>query len=367
MECSTWFSELPDDLKEEALSYLPAESFCRYRGVCKEWNALISSTKFVTNDWLAAPPNRKPWLVFCQDPNLLSCMAYNFFTNTWKRFSFDFLKNGYELWIHGSAAGLFLTSGSISAYTVSNPLTRKSLELPRINTFTTIKAMTIVAVEGQGHNGETYKVIAVTMLGNEQRVEIYDSCLKSWTTAGHLPRNLWFFQARIVISEDFLYYHGIEVDSFTRCIVAFSVQNGTSIFVPLPLHLQGESYNNRCDVLFTCGSRVLLGTSKPDVIIIWELEKPRLGLNNLEVREIARMPPSVLEDLKRKEGSSFDSFKFSFEGMRDMVYIRNVNEVLVYNLSTNIWKWLPRRSDRGPNLDFIPDIFTFEPRPDMKV
>jgi hypothetical protein len=92
-----------------------------------------------------------------------------------------------------------------------------------------------------------------------------------------------------------------------------------------------------------------------------------LGLNNLEVREIARMPQYFLEDLKRKEGSNFESFKFGFEGMRDMVYIRNVNEVLVYNLSTNIWKWLPRRPNRGPYLDFIPNILTFEPRPDMKV
>jgi hypothetical protein len=382
MECSTWWSQLPDDLKENTLAWLPVESLCRYRCLCKEWNALISSTKFITKDWVAAPPNNKPWLVLCHRWRLL-CMGYCFFTNTWKRFSLAFLREKYDfsdIWIHGSAAGLVLAStwvhGPIRTHSLSNPLTGTSLELPRINDSTLFQAMTIVAGERQGHNGETYKVIAVAESGNAQRVEIYDSCLKSWSTAGQLPQNMRILhtaldKVRIVISEDFLYCKGWQREvRFRYGIIAFSVQNGTSIFMRLPL--EDVPDRNRRDVLFSCGSRVLLGTCiryrGVEDIIISELQKPALTSNFLEGREIARIPPSILEDFDIKEDMVFGSLMFDFEATRDLVCITygRANEVLVYNLSENTWRWLQRRPMDKQWL-YVPYAFVFEPRLDMKV
>lgn len=137
------------------MAWLPAEILCRDCGVCKEWNALFTSTQFITNDWLSAPPNKKPWLLLFHDCDSLNCMAYCFFTDTWKRLSLAFLKNQYTaaaFWVDASAAGLFL--GTIVSFNprgyyewkliVCNPLTGKSIELPRIED-SVIRAMTMVA------------------------------------------------------------------------------------------------------------------------------------------------------------------------------------------------------------------------------
>jgi len=185
---------LPNDLKGESVAWLPVENLCRYCCVCEEWNTLFLSRKFICDDWVAAPPNKKSWLVLWNDISL-NFMAYCFFTNTSKKFSFAFLQEKYDveaLENHRSAASLFLLSivslkHTVFRHIVSNPLTATSFELPRIND-RAIWGMTIVAAEGEGHNGETYKVIAIT--GNEQRVQIYDSVLNMWSTAGHVRNNL---------------------------------------------------------------------------------------------------------------------------------------------------------------------------------
>lgn len=105
-EWSELWYELPNNFKENVLAWLPAEILCRYRSVCKEWNALLSSTEFIYSDWVAAPPNNKPCLVFFQDFHPFNCMLYCFFTYTWKRLSFAFLEGQYDtnrLQVHGSA------------------------------------------------------------------------------------------------------------------------------------------------------------------------------------------------------------------------------------------------------------------------
>jgi hypothetical protein len=140
----------------------------------------------------------------------------------------------------------------------------------------------------------------------------------------------------------------------------------------MPLPLEDVPDRNRRDVLFSCGSRVLLGTCiryrGVEDIIISELQKPTLTSNFLEGREIARIPPSILEDFDIKEDMVFGSLMFDFEATRDLVCITygRANEVLVYNLSENTWRWLQRRPMDKQWL-YVPYAFAFEPRLDMKV
>ena len=86
---STGWNELPEDISQEILALLPVESLCRSRSVCKEWNVLFSSSKFITNRWAEAPPNKKPWLFLCResDEGPVNSSAYCFFTRTWKNCS----------------------------------------------------------------------------------------------------------------------------------------------------------------------------------------------------------------------------------------------------------------------------------------
>jgi hypothetical protein len=83
--------------KRECVGMVSSQKHKQYFVMCKEWNALLSSTKFITNDWAATPPNNKPWLVLHYPGIPLTCMDYCFFTNTWKRFPLAFLEEKYRV------------------------------------------------------------------------------------------------------------------------------------------------------------------------------------------------------------------------------------------------------------------------------
>jgi predicted membrane metal-binding protein len=109
-----------------------------------------------------------------------------------------------------------------------------------------------------------------------------------------------------------------------------------------------------------------------DGIIIWEVGKP--GSNNPEFREITRTPPSLWEDFRRKEDIPPGILRlngFDFQGISDLVCITyaKVKQVLVYNLSENIWRWFGRREiEEHERTDSEnPLISTFQPRLHMKV
>ena len=153
---STGWNELPEDISQEILALLPVESLCRSRSVCKEWNVLFSSSKFITNRWAEAPPNKKPWLFLSRDSDEgpVNSSAYCFFTRTWKNCSsLSFISKRseyakYGAFYRGSAQGMFLvdvySDGPRRNY-VCNPLTRVFLKLPSQSSIGYILTRDIVA------------------------------------------------------------------------------------------------------------------------------------------------------------------------------------------------------------------------------
>ena len=113
---STGQNEFPEDISQEILALLLVESLCRSRSVCKEWNILFSSSKFITNRWDEAPPNKNPWLFLCRDSDEgpMDSSTYCFFTRTWKNCSsFSFISRRseyakYKALYCGLAQGMFL-------------------------------------------------------------------------------------------------------------------------------------------------------------------------------------------------------------------------------------------------------------------
>jgi hypothetical protein len=100
-------------------------------------------------------------------------------------------------------------------------------------------------------------------------VEIYDSSLKSWRTAGHLEDNMegdeyWvqdnlegnesWEQNPMVFGSDCFFY--CMTTRRRRGIVGFSMREGISIFAALPELHDGQivTYSH----LLTCGSRILI-------------------------------------------------------------------------------------------------------------
>jgi len=379
-ECSAsaaW-SELPEDTREEVLAFLPLDCLCRSRSVCKEWNALLSSTKFITNKWAEAPLNKKPWLVLCKENNQrgssMDCSRYCFFTRTWKNcISFSFLPRGDEkVQYFGSAQGLFLVDIPHGRNTVCNPLTRTFLQLPPMPSIKILMTRGIVGwkVDDQ----ETYKVVAVGLSHSNDvlQVEIYDSSEKSWGVVRYLPESLDKFDLSqgIVFCDDFFYWIGLDREAGMG-VLGFSILEGTSTFIPFPELANG---NTIWPKLLICRSRILLagGIGLRRVwsmsmnmytmfeimeVILWEFQKDS---SSSSWKEIARMPPSLCEVFQRRSFHSFECV-----GVEDCVCFTSYRcmDFAVYNLNEETWSWLPT-IDAG---DGYPRVMAFKPRPDMKV
>jgi hypothetical protein len=380
------FPALPDDLKHKVLVWLPVECICRFRCVCKEWNALLSSTKFVTSKWGEAPSNSLPWLVVqnaqSKTPN---CLLYCFFTQRWKKsssISLSFLKEK-EIHIdcHGSASGLFLL-GNFPRFVVANPLTREFLKLPPISSISSVRAVGIM--EGEDGSRETYKVVAVGRPRDQKgdMVEIYDSSDKSWSIAGRMPEDVWLVRARMGMEMVFCdgAFYCLTIVNGGWGIMGFNIRKGIFVSAPLP---EMAKKKHIFPFLLTCGSRVLVTGGKVkdeegllQEVVIWEFEKPKANdcssSSSSWWKEIARMPPSLCEDVNRTLydiDSAMDCPFMSCIGVGDCAcFILNgcirVMEVVSYSVSEKTWSRLPSCS---LDKEGYVRVMAFGPRPDMKV
>jgi hypothetical protein len=399
--------ELPEHLIDEILSWLPLQSLCRFRSVCQQWDALISSTKFITTKWAEKPPNRKPWLVvqwqvlqerrerrlggFASESKMSSSLAHCFFTRIWKKtssISLSFLLQRelhakYPIHCYGSAAGLFLV-GTAFAFVVSNPLTRTSLQLPPLSSIRHIFAINIVG--GEGDNRDTYKVVAVgkSSSGNAHVVEVYNSTEKSWRIAGHLPEDVRALGTGMGKGMDMVFCRGsfyyLTVINGEWDIKGFSIREGTSVSAPLP---DVANQKGICPYLLACESRVLVtvgivedGKELLQDVIIWEFEMAKVDSPSSPWKEIARMSPSLCERVNRclyLVNSPFICPFMCCVGVGDCTcFIINGGlraiEVVVYSASEDTWSWLPSCSlDDSDNDIWAGYVMAFEPRPDMKV
>lgn len=383
---------LPEDLIVEILVWLPVESLCRFRSVSKKCNALLTSSQFITSKWAEKPGNRKPWLLV-QDVGRrpLHCLAFFFFTGTWRNtpcisFPSFVAPNGNVKFVtfYGSGAGLFLHTIDLHpclSFVVSNPLTRTSLKLTPISSITVLSVGGIV--EGEGDSRGTYKVVVVGEDSHEAGiVEIYDSAFKSWRIAGHLPHDVHIDKKDLVFCAGSFYCFADIHDQ--SGILGFSIQQGTSIFAPLP-EMADSDYMS--PYLLTYGSWVLVAgyifghTEELLQVIIWEFDKAKVNSSSSTSsssswwKEIARMPPSLSEDFKR---ISMDCSKwcigvgdctcFIVSGHRKRKF-RKVTEVVVYSVTENTWSWLPSRpvDTTASTSECFELAMAFEPRLDMKV
>lgn len=395
----TEWCELTEDLKKEVLARLPLESLCKFRSVCKQWNVLLSSTKFITGRWAEAPLNSKPWLIVCNEHVIPPiCLSYCFVTQTWKiprciSLSFLTADNAINmsrsgLSYHGSAAGLILADIPARHTIVCNPLTRKFVHLPPTRYITDVMARGITVDE---YSPESYKVVTVGVSGTVKIVEIYDSFHKSWSFGGKLPWGLVINNRSggIVFCDGFFYC----MTQIPVGVMAFSMRDGASILEPLPLP-NNENKNTviKWPHLLTCGSRVLVaggtavgGGHRLDGVIIWEYQYHKTGSDSSPWKEIARMPESMFSIL-------FDQRRLWIEsvGVGNYVCLKAFPrngcgsfEVVVYNLNSSpeteeSWSWLPKwpiataEHLEGTAFQLEGTAFqlkgmAFQPRPDMKV
>lgn len=173
--------------------------------------------------------------------------------------------------------------------------------------------------------------------------------------------------------------------------MGFNMGEGT--FISGPFLPEMDKFKNRTSPqLLTCGSRILVtwgilkdgGNLRGKIlqeVVIWEFEEVKVDSSSsssspFSWKEIAKMPPSMCEDLNRNfplhQINSLSKCVAVGDCVCFILYkVTEVMEVVVYNLSEKQWSWLPSCSLGGDNAmarqAAYATVMAFEPRPDIKV
>ncbi|KAH9303817.1 hypothetical protein KI387_008221, partial [Taxus chinensis] len=364
--------EMPEHyIMELVLSWLPMESVHNFCSVSKEMNDMLNSSRFVSL-W-ATHSNKNPFLVLCTKQPLKHCnVAYSFSTHTW--FKFPKPPNTLTVYYRGSAAGLVLlemSSNNVGIHEtglcVCNPLTRTLLKLPPIRK-PTVEMAWIVG----GKDRESYKVVAWE---NDQMIQIYDSCTRSWSDGDELPCQVFDMNLHrdMVASKGIIFF----MKGHRRGVYCIKEEAPLEVsLVQLPEAVQDEK-RSWCRMV-SCGSRTILAGSPvgkirngPYVlkdVVIWELG------DDYSWKNIASMPRDLLDDFRPC------SFRCDCVGVGDNVCFVNqtlnqmVVEVVVCNVRDGRWEWIcsyrrPHELNAWPEPkpDWIGEIVAFEARPDIKL
>lgn len=377
---STLWSELPEDLVEMTMEFLPLECLFRFRAVCNGWKEILCSNRLSAIGKAVA--KKQPWLVLCMPMNTeMGFLVYSFFTQTWRTLSLSFLPEVWTVNSRGSAAGLLLLdipnadSNSINANSneslycrcVCNPLTKTFFRLPAMLFISVVVARAIVPVEIK----KSYKVVVVgkCVSSNTMIVEVYNSETKCWKVAGNLPASsLESRNEHIVIcNAGFVFCMAASGDS----IVVYDTEDESWETLAMPMPMMAVT-NNVWPRLIACGASLfMVKLMKRDhvlrEVIMWELfPLSCTDSKSCKWREIGRMPESVCAELQRMSCSGW----IDCVGVGDYMCFRahTTVDVVVYSHSRRSWEWLPKcpctHTDcynsrlRG---------LALEPRPDMEV
>jgi hypothetical protein len=142
---------------------------------------------------------------------------------------------------------------------VCNPFTGRTKSIRAPDSSTSILSQGIVATECDD-NRQTYKVVAVCQVPGGvqgagkhdtliQSVKIYDSSVKSWTTARYVPDMVSKTGLRMLFSDRYFYCKVIL--SECRGIFGLRMKNDSSLFAPLTYLVNGIMFHHLCKTLQT--------------------------------------------------------------------------------------------------------------------
>lgn len=189
LDATIWMN-LPDEILEHILRFLPFPNLFRFAAVCSQWRAICRSphlrlTRPLTNSW----PSYCPVRYSQSHPGTLQWSAFSIATNKWQDMPQIALPRSSGKSILTGAGGLLVIyrPGTI---VVVNPVTGQRRELPAtIQKWSRPDVLHLIAEPEGG-----YKII---LAGTEaysarkpQPTEVYDSVTESWTITGSLPTDL---------------------------------------------------------------------------------------------------------------------------------------------------------------------------------
>ncbi|KAL7121475.1 hypothetical protein ACP275_02G184400 [Erythranthe tilingii] len=360
---------LPNDLLEKILANLPIASIFRASSVCKRWNEIVTSKRFIFYSSNASP--HKPWYFMFTSSDEPVGYAYDPILRKWYNIDLPCIETSN--WFIASSYGLvcFMDRDTTSRQLyICNPITRlcKRVDNPPGPNSSDYTALAVYVDRGtREYNISIVKSRQVpdNFVQWDLTVHLYNSKSAAWITL--LTENLtgWRGGDESVICDGVLYFliyptggggphnqHGvITYDLKKRDPHGLLMRS----FVPVPCSLTcGRLMNMRENLLMVGG---IGKRDRPDIIKgigVWTLE-------GREWREISRMPHKFFQGF----GELDDVFASS--GSDEVVYIQSYGApaLLVFDVRHKVWKW----SGKCPVTKRFPlQLFTgfcFEPRLDV--
>lgn len=339
------WSQLPEDLVDRILAWLPVASFLRLRRVCRKWSTIMHLPSFL--EVCASVPTTNPYFIKisnCEYSRLLS--SYNPMLNKWHNIPIGFLPShvGFPV---ASAGGLLCFINKFHGYVddfcslyMCNPLSKNWKELPAMP----CKQRPILVSMVAERLPFKYQIIVAGLL----TTEVYDSISGSWRRVGCLPRGE-------EVSRNIAFCNGnlycLTPRWYNCTLLAYNLQQEVWAKVKtgrLPGYCQFRN-------LVGCkGSIVIVGKSVRHQVLcvcIWLLEQ-----KTMKWREVGRMPQQMSDHFL---GRPSESFYCTAHG--DLIFLTrdNCEMGLLFDILQKSWRWV----SGCPNLEG----FAFEPRLDAIV
>lgn len=362
---SLW-KELPDELLEHVLAFLPFIDLFRHSTVCKRWQSLIDCPQFqhARAESSALWPSYSPirYNDKMSENGEFHWSGYSTRTNKWQQMpplSLPCL-TGKKVWAGAGGLLCFYNREKMGRLVVCNPVTRNWRELPAMNQKWRWPCVTHMIVDP---STKAYKII---MAGTEayprssssnrsRNTEVYSSILDKWECMGSLPADLYLDTQDAALHNGILYCTAQKAYAPTSdallaydALVAYDVTRGvwTEISSELP---DSTSYQTP----LICGDRVMM------VVAPLDDDGPVGSFYILhEVTKRWNLVTSMPESMHRSLGFWGVC---GAEGNKIYVVGETSRLVVVYDVLKNSWKELPYNKTESKfhlltPISFQPDV-----------
>ncbi|GLJ50519.1 hypothetical protein SUGI_1076350 [Cryptomeria japonica] len=195
-----------------------------------------------------------------------------------------------------------------------------------------VSRITAKTILPAGNKMEEYTVMVVGMSSTGTvLIEAYNSTSKAWKVAGTFPDV-------VLRSENMLFFKGMIASGG---IMAYNIKQGIISIMGMPT---AEANNSRARLVSCKRGVFVVGAIEKNHclkgVIVWELVFQKKEKRDYKWKEVGKMPSSVFEEFRRSSNSNW----FECVGVGDKICFRAKEsiEILVHDLSTSSWNWLPK-------------------------
>ncbi|KAG0586290.1 hypothetical protein KC19_2G079400 [Ceratodon purpureus] len=266
----TIWRNLPDEIHEHILAFLPFPTLFRCATVCKQWRNIAHGTHLRLTR--AAPTTAAPWPAYCPvrytqtETGALHWSGFSLATNKWQPLPQLPLPSSPGKSIITGSGGLLVVYKPNSIF-VCNPVTGQRRELPPTNQKWLRPDILHMIVN---ELTASYKII---LAGTEaysaskpQPTEVYDSATNTWTITGSLPTDLYLDTQDAALENGLLYCTAQKAymqtgDTLvgTDALVAYDVARG--VWSEVASHLPDESARQ---TPLVCGGKMIMAVAPVD-------------------------------------------------------------------------------------------------------